>query len=51
MKSRVADESPNPEAEPIGLPGLHTWRGVYLFVLGSFILWVGLLVALTLVYS
>lgn len=34
-----------------GLPWLHTWKGVYLFVLGSFIIWVGLLVALTVIFS
>jgi len=37
--------------EIIGLPGLRTWRAVYLLVLGSFILWVLLLLALTLIYS
>ena len=30
-----------------GLPGLRTWRAVYLFVLGSFLVWVGLLTWLT----
>lgn len=44
------DASPEPagkdDSETTGLPFLHTWRGVYLFVLGSFILWVLLLVAL-----
>ena len=37
---------PAPEGEEPGLPALRTWRGVYWFVLGSFLVWVGLLVAL-----
>jgi hypothetical protein len=37
--------------EPTGLPFFKTWRGVYFFVLGCFILWVLLLVALTASYS
>lgn len=32
-----------PGEEPTGLPGLPTWRGVYLVVAGSFGLWVVLL--------
>jgi hypothetical protein len=34
-----------------GLPLLRTWRGVYLFVFGCFVLWVVLLVTLTVIYS
>ena len=37
--------------ETTGLPWLRTWKGVYLFVIGSFVLWVLLLLALTVVYS
>lgn len=37
--------------ELTGLPGLHTWRGVYLFVFGSFVVWVALLLALTMGYQ
>jgi hypothetical protein len=33
------------------LPGLDTWRNVYLFVFGSFILWVVLLVVLSIIFS
>jgi hypothetical protein len=33
------------DAEPPGLPGFHTWRGVYLFVFGWFVLFVILLAA------
>jgi hypothetical protein len=40
-----------PDAEAPGLPALRTWRGVYWFVLGSFVLWVGLLVALDRLFS
>ena len=42
---------PNPQPSPAeadtGLPGLRTWRGVYLVVSGIFLLWVVLLTALT----
>jgi hypothetical protein len=34
-----------------GLPWLNTWRNVYVFVLGCFVIWVGLLVALTVIFS
>lgn len=37
--------------ESTGLPGLRTWRRVYHFVLGVFLLWLGLLAALTARYS
>ena len=37
--------------EPTGLPWFHTWRGVYIFVFGCFILWVALLLALTVSFS
>ena len=37
--------------ELTSLPWLRTWRGVYLFVFGCFILWVVLLLALTAIYS
>ena len=44
--------APDPDGnkEPTGLPGLHTWRAVYIFVLACFALSVGLLVALTVIY-
>ncbi len=34
-----------------GLPGLRSWPSVYVFVLGVFLLWVGLLAGLTKLYS
>ncbi|MFZ0827876.1 MAG: hypothetical protein WAO02_10685 [Verrucomicrobiia bacterium] len=34
-----------------GLPLLRSWRAVYLFVFGCFVLWVVLLVTLTVIYS
>lgn len=44
--------SPTRENEELtGLPRLRTWRGVYLFVFGCFVLWVLLLLALTIIYS
>lgn len=33
--------------ESTGLPGLHTWRRVYLFALGCFVVYLALLTALT----
>jgi hypothetical protein len=39
------------DEDKTGLPWPHTWRGVYLLVGGCFVLWVGLLVALTVIYS
>ena len=38
-------EEPEKDGESTGLPGFRTWRGVYLFVFGSFVL---IIVALTL---
>ena len=46
-----ADTSPESKDEITGLPGLRTWRHVYLFVFGCFVLWVLLLLALTMSYS
>jgi hypothetical protein len=37
--------------ETTGLPGLRTWRQVYLAVIVIFLLWVGLLAALSRVFS
>jgi hypothetical protein len=42
---------PAGKEEPTGLPGLRTWRGVYLLVFGCFVLWVLLLLVLTLSFS
>lgn len=47
--------SPPPPAdhrnELTGLPGLRSWKHVYLFVFACFVLWVLLLLALTVSYS
>jgi hypothetical protein len=37
--------------ELTGLPGLRTWRDVYIFVFACFVLWVLSLLALTVFYS
>jgi hypothetical protein len=47
MKRPAAFKSIAPEADDTGLPWLRSWKGVYLVVIISFILWVTLLVALT----
>lgn len=39
------------DAEPPGLPGLHTWRGVYLFVFGCFVLVVVLLAVFARIFA
>ena len=39
------------EAEPPDVPGFRTWRGVYLFVFGWFVLVVGLLTVFTGIFS
>lgn len=51
MKSPTpANESAQSSGET-GLPLLHTWRAVYIFVAGSFVFWVALLIVLTEMYS
>jgi hypothetical protein len=47
MKRASATEPSTLETEGTGLPWPRTWKGVYLFVIGSFVLWVVLLIALT----
>ena len=39
------------EAEPPDVPGFRTWRGVYLFVFGWFVLVVVLLTVFTGIFS
>jgi hypothetical protein len=34
-----------------GIPLLSSWRGVYWFVLGAFVVWVAILTVLTRLYS
>jgi len=47
MKRDIVAEPTLNETEMTGLPWPKTWRGAYLFVIGSFILWLALLIALT----
>jgi hypothetical protein len=54
MKSTPAAPGPpinSIDTEETGLPGLRTWRRVYLLVLGLFVLWVVLLVVLEKIFS
>ena len=56
MKAPEADVPPvktplKDDEELTGLPGLRTWRSVYFFVFGCFVLSVLLLLALTVIYS
>ena len=46
-----APSGPVSNNEATGLPWFHTWRGVYVFVFGCFVLWVALLFALTRIFS
>lgn len=39
------------DSEPPDLPGFRTWRGVYLFVFGWFVLVLALLTAFTAIFS
>ena len=39
------------DAEPPGLPGFHTWCGVYLFVFGCFVFVVVLLAVFARIFS
>jgi hypothetical protein len=41
---------PSAQTEDTGLPWLKTWPAVYAFVLAGFLLWVGLLYALSVLY-
>lgn len=45
------DDQNQPSDDATGLPGLRSWRAVYLAVLGTFLLWTGLLAALTRAFS
>jgi hypothetical protein len=51
MKHPAATEPSARESEETGLPFFRSWKSVYLFVLGSFVLWIALLVALTEFFS
>ena len=43
--------TPEPKDDATGLPGLRTWRAVYVFVLIAFAIYVGLLMALERMFS
>jgi hypothetical protein len=51
MKRPAATEPSAHESEETGLPLFRSWKAVYLFVLGSFVFWVALLIALTKMFS
>jgi hypothetical protein len=51
MKPPDATEPSARESEETGLPFFRSWKSVYLFVLGSFVFWVALLVALTKIFA
>ncbi len=50
MNPPPAVKLPVPDSEDTGFPGIRTWRGLYIFVFGSFVLWVVLLFALTRIF-
>lgn len=41
----------NENNDATGLPGLRSWRAVYIFVLATFAVWVLLLIVLTEIFS
>ena len=45
------DHTDEPPEDSTGLPWPRTWTGVYLFVMGCFVMWVVLLVVLERVFS
>ena len=47
----TAQRDETAEAEPPGVPGFRTWRRLYLFVFGWFVLVVVLLTAFTAIFS
>jgi hypothetical protein len=47
----VNEPEQNPDEADPGLPGFRSWRAVYVFVLGVFVLWVVLLAVLSEAYS
>jgi hypothetical protein len=55
MNSDLADTRPDPpivaDDEATDLPALRTWPVVYAFVLGTFVVWIVLLTALSRAFS
>jgi len=51
MKRPAVVETSAHESGETGLPLFHTWKGVYILVLASFVLWVSLLILLTEAFS
>jgi hypothetical protein len=51
MADSVPDPQPPIDDDVTGLPGLRTWPLVYTLVLGSFVVWVILLTALSRAFS
>ena len=51
MIQPVPHEPPPPESDSPDVPGLRTWRGVYIFVLGSFVAFVVALALFTRAFS
>ena len=51
MKPPDAVESHSDEPDETSLPLLRSWKAVYVFVLGSFVLWLALLIILTKAFS
>jgi hypothetical protein len=51
MKHPAATEPSARESEETSLPIFRSWKSVYLLVLGSFVFWVTLLIALTEFFS
>ncbi|MGH8017903.1 MAG: hypothetical protein ACREIA_06375 [Opitutaceae bacterium] len=51
MIQPVPHEPPPPEIDSPDVPGLRTWRGIYIFVLGCFAAFVVMLALFTRAFS
>jgi hypothetical protein len=47
----MPNSSDTSENETTGLPGIRTWRNVYLLVVAIFVVWVALLIVLARIFS
>lgn len=51
MKETLLDNNPVEESTDPSVPGLSSWRSVYIFIIVLFVLYVALMTAFTVVFS